>query len=45
MAFNRIRFRELDVHDTGFYRCEATNGVQTISGESIVKVSPKVNQF
>ena len=39
MASSRIRFRELDVHDTGFYRCEASNGVDTVSGESILKVT------
>ncbi len=36
--WSRIKFRELDVHDTGFYRCEATNGRTMVSGESFVKV-------
>ena len=27
------------MHDTGFYRCEASNGVDTVSGESILKVT------
>ena len=39
VASSRIRFRELDVHDTGFYRCEASNGADTVSGESILKVT------
>ena len=43
-ATSRIRFRELDVHDTGFYRCEASNGVDTVSGESILKVTMPMRQ-
>ena len=39
VAASRIRFRSLDVHDTGFYRCEASNGVDTVSGESILKAT------
>lgn len=44
VATSRIRFRELDVHDTGFYRCEASNGVDTVSGESILKVTMPMRQ-
>lgn len=38
--WSRIRFRELEVMDTGFYRCEASNGQTTISGETIIRVAP-----
>jgi len=38
---SRVRFRSLDVMDTGFYRCEASDGRgNVVSGESFVKVFP-----
>lgn len=36
--WSRVRFRKVDTHDTGFYKCEATNGVDTIVAETILKV-------
>ena len=36
--WSRVRIKPLDTMDTGFYRCQATNGKQTVSAESMVKV-------
>jgi hypothetical protein len=30
--------QSLETMDTGFYRCEASNGVSAVDGESVVKV-------
>ena len=34
-----LRFRELESLDTGFYRCEASNGQTTIKSEAVIKVN------
>lgn len=34
----RIRIRNLDVPDTGYYRCEATNGFEKVETTGILKV-------
>ena len=36
--WSRVRIKPLETMDTGFYRCQATNGKQTVSAESMVKV-------
>lgn len=36
--WSRVRFRDLEVMDSGFYRCEASNGVDTVKAESMLKV-------
>ena len=38
--WSRVRFTELETMDMGFYRCEATNGFDTIKAESVVKIHP-----
>ncbi|XP_059479523.1 inactive tyrosine-protein kinase transmembrane receptor ROR1-like isoform X2 [Neocloeon triangulifer] len=35
---SRLRITELEVHDTGFYTCEASNGKQKVSTTSVVRV-------
>ena len=36
--WSRIRFSDLETMDTGYYKCEAYNGLQTISSETVIKV-------
>ena len=36
--WSRVRIKPLETHDTGFYRCQVDNGLQTLSAESMVKV-------
>ena len=36
--WSRVRFNDLETMDMGFYRCEANNGLETISGETVIKV-------
>ena len=36
--WSRVIFRTLETMDTGFYRCEASNGETVTNGESLVKV-------
>ncbi len=38
--WSRVRFQELETMDMGFYRCEASNGLDTISGETVIKIHP-----
>lgn len=38
--WSRVRFTELETMDMGFYRCEASNGLETIKGEIVVKIHP-----
>ena len=38
--WSRVRFTELETMDMGFYRCEATNGFDTIKAETVVKIHP-----
>ena len=38
--WSRVRFQDLETMDMGFYRCEANNGVDTISGETVIKIHP-----
>ena len=35
---SRVVFQSLNTMDTGFYRCEASNGISVTHGESMVKV-------
>ena len=37
--WSRVRIKPLDTMDTGFYRCQASNGKRVISAESMVKVT------
>ncbi len=38
---SQIRFQKVDAHDMGYYKCEASNGIDTVvSAESVVKVFP-----
>ena len=39
--WSRVRIRDLEPMDTGFYRCEASNGIDMVSAESMVKVHLK----
>ena len=34
-----LRFREVESLDTGYYRCEATNGAATVTSEAVIKVT------
>lgn len=40
---SRLRINRLEVHDTGFFTCEATNGIEKINSTAILIV--KVNPF
>ncbi|XP_050525868.1 tyrosine-protein kinase transmembrane receptor Ror-like isoform X2 [Daktulosphaira vitifoliae] len=40
---SRLRINKLEVHDTGFFTCEAFNGVEKIQSNAILKV--KMNPF
>lgn len=40
VQFSRVRFDQLETMDMGFYRCEASNGLTTISGETVIKIHP-----
>ncbi|RWS27302.1 tyrosine-protein kinase transmembrane receptor ROR1-like protein [Leptotrombidium deliense] len=35
---SRLRIHQLDTHDTGYYKCEARNGQQTMETIGILKV-------
>lgn len=35
---SKLRIQHLDTHDTGYYKCEATNGQDTIESLGILKV-------
>ena len=37
---SRVRFHDLETMDMGFYRCEANNGIETISSETVIKIHP-----
>ena len=37
--WSRVRIKPLDTMDTGFYRCQASNGKRVISAESMVKLT------
>ena len=41
--WSRVRIKPLDTMDTGFYRCQASNGKRVISAESMVKVTKYVD--
>ena len=43
--WSRVRIKPLETMDTGFYRCQATNGKQTVSAESMVKVRGAFTRF
>jgi hypothetical protein len=38
--WSRVRFHVLETMDMGYYRCEASNGVDTVRGECVVKIHP-----
>lgn len=40
---SRLRINKLEVHDTGFFTCEAVNGIEKIQSTAILVV--KVNPF
>jgi receptor tyrosine kinase-like orphan receptor 1 len=40
---SRLRINKLEVHDKGFFTCEATNGIEKIQSTAILIV--KVNRF
>lgn len=40
---SRLRINKLEVHDTGFFMCEATNGIEKIQSTAILMV--KINPF
>lgn len=40
---SRLRINRLEVHDSGFFTCEATNGIEKIQSTAILMV--KVNPF
>lgn len=40
---SRLRINRLEVHDSGFFTCEATNGIEKIHSTAILMV--KVNPF
>jgi receptor tyrosine kinase-like orphan receptor 1 len=35
---SRLRITELEVHDTGFYTCEASNGKQKVYTTAVLRV-------
>ena len=35
---SRLRISDVDTHDTGYYKCEASNGVDRIESQGIVIV-------
>ena len=37
--WSRIRFRDLEIMDMGYYRCEASNGLTTVQSEAIIQIS------
>ena len=38
--WSTVRFQNLETMDMGFYKCEASNGVETLKGETVIKVHP-----
>lgn len=40
---SRLRINKLEVHDTGFFMCEADNGIEKIQSTAILMV--KINPF
>lgn len=40
---SRLRINKLEVHDTGFFTCEASNGIEKIQSSAILMV--KINPF
>jgi receptor tyrosine kinase-like orphan receptor 1 len=40
---SRLRINKLEVHDTGFFKCKATNGIEKIQSTAILMV--KINPF
>jgi hypothetical protein len=40
---SRLRITQLDVHDTGYYKCEASNGMHKIDSTGILFV--KMNRW
>ena len=38
VQYSRVRFSDLEPMDTGYYKCEANNGLDTIQAETVIKV-------
>ena len=38
---SQVKFTKLEPLDSGFYKCEASNGLETIRSETVIKVHPR----